>query len=490
MNFPGTVREKLCQLAAKRILILDGAMGSEIQGNPLTENDFRGERFKDHPLPLKGCNDLLCLTRPDIVSEIHESYLEAGADIIETCSFNANAVSLADYGLGAFAYEINTAAARLARKAADAFSSPEKPRFVAGSIGPTSKSASICPNLDDPDKRAVTWDELETAYYDNARGLIDGGADLLIIETVFDTLNAKAAIFAVHRLAEERGIDMPLIVSATVSDNGGRLLSGQNVEAFCVSVLHARPLALGLNCSFGAEKLKPYMAALSSFAPCHVSAHPNAGLPNRLGVYDEGPELMADHIEAYMREGLVNIVGGCCGSKPAHIAAIAERAKKYAPRVMPKANEKTLLAGLQVLEVDRERMLAVAEQPSPPYREEFLKLLEEGDYDGAVDLVREKAEDGDGLIEVFVDDALPGAKKTMVSFLNLALQFPDIARHPVMIKSSRWDVVEAALKCLQGKGLVNFLNFSEGEDELRLLLDKAGAYGAVVMVKDTIFDGF
>ena len=481
-----SLQAKFGQLAQKRILILDGAMGAMIQayrtpiGEALAENDFRGERFRDHPLPLKGCNDLLCLSAPHIVSGIHEAYLEAGADIIETCTFNATSLSLKDYGLGDLSYEISVAAARIARKAADAFSTEEKPRFVAGSLGPTAKSASIAPDLDDPAKRAVTWDELEAAYYDNARGLLDGGADIFLIETVFDTLNAKAAIFAVRRLAEERGLDLPVIVSATVSDNGGRLLSGQSVEAFCVSVLHANPLALGLNCSFGAEKLKPRIAALSAAAPCMVSAYPNAGFPNSQGVYEQSPQAMADQLEEYLREGLVNIVGGCCGSTPAHIAAIAARAEKYAPRPVPEPSQKTMLAGLDAAEFHRENALANnGGETSASQRSEFKRLLKDGDYDGAVDLLRDAAEEGAVLIDVCIDDSVPDAVSVISSFLNLALQYPDIARLPVLLDSDRWEVIEAGLKCLQGKGLVNVAGFKGEEAELKRRLALVEAYGAI-----------
>jgi len=419
---------------------------------------------------------------PDLVSGIHEAYLGAGADIIETCSFNSNAISLADYGLGEAAYELSAAAAQLARKAADAFSAPDKPRFVAGSMGPSSKSASISPDLNDPGKRAVSWDELEAAYYDNARGLLDGGADMLIIETIIDTLNAKAAIFAVKRLARERGLDVPLIVSASVS-GGGRLLSGQTVEAFAVSVLHADPLALGLNCSFGAEKLKAHIAALSAAAPCLVSAYPNAGFPNSQGVYDESPESMADHIEEYLREGLVNIVGGCCGSTPAHIAAIAARAKNYAPRPVPERSKKTRLAGLKVLEVNREQGLTlIGERTNAAGSAEFLRLIKEGDYDGAAEIGRDMAEEGAALLDVCMDSAQLDAKSSMTAFLNFALQYPDIASLPLVIDSSGWNVIEAGLKCLQGKSLVNSINLKDGDAEFLRRALLARDYGAAVVV--------
>ncbi|MDR1803216.1 MAG: homocysteine S-methyltransferase family protein [Treponema sp.] len=484
------VREKIGQLAKERVLILDGAMGALIQayrtpsGQALAEDDFRGltsgaqgERFRDHPRPLKGCNDLLCLTMPEIITGIHEAYLNAGADIIETCSFNANAVSLADYGLENLAYEINVAAARLARKEADRFSTPDKPRFVAGSIGPTPKSSGFCQDMNNPEKRAITWDELQAAYYDNARGLLDGGVDIILIETVFDTLNAKAAIFAARRLAEERGIDVPVIVSATVSE-GGRLLSGQTVEAFCVSVLHANPLALGLNCSFGAEKLKPHIAAVSSFVPCMVIAYPNAGLPNRFGAYDETPESMANHIEGYLRDGLVNITGGCCGSTPAHIAAVSERAKNYSPRPLPALPRKTLLAGLELREIDPGQGLALSENNKTAG--ELSKLMREGKYEDAVDILLDTVDNGAAIVEVRVDDVEEDA---MICFLNTALFYPDIARLPIMISSSDWALIEAGLKCLPGKGLVNYIGLEDSEADYSRRSHLAHNYGAAVVAE-------
>jgi 5-methyltetrahydrofolate--homocysteine methyltransferase len=420
---------------------------------------------------------------PDVISGIHEAYLKAGSDIIETCSFNAASVSLADYGLADLSYEISAAAAGLARKAADSYSTPDKPRFVAGSIGPTGKSLSMSPDMNAPEKRAVTWDGLEAAFYENARGLVDGGADIIIIETVFDTLNAKAAIFAVSRLAEERGIDIPVIVSATVLNSGGRILSGQTVEAFCVSVLHANPLAVGLNCSFGAEKLKPSVAAVSAVAPCLVSAYPNAGFPDRMGVYGEGPEAMAGFVEEYFREGLVNIAGGCCGSTPAHIAAIAEKAGKYVPRPLPALPGRTLLAGLDVLEVSPERGLAaIGGQRGAADNAKFLGLIKEKEYDDAADIARETAEAGAAIIDVRMDDPLIDAKAAMTEFLNFALQYPDLARHPFMIGGSDWEAIEAGLKCLQGKGLVNSISLKDGEAEFLRKARLARRYGAAVAV--------
>ena len=464
------VSEKIKQLASKRILILDGAMGTMIQAC------CPGEQ-------LKGCNDALCLTMPELISGIHEAYLRAGADIIETCSFNSTPVSLADHGLADSAYKISFAAAALARKAADGFSTPDKPRFVAGSMGPTSKNLSFSQNMDDPGKRDISWDELEAAYYENGRGLIDGGADLIIIETVFDTLNAKAAIFAIRRLGRERGIDVPLIVSATVSNDRGRLLSGQSVEAFCVSVLPANPLAVGLNCSFGPEKLKPHIASLSAVTPCLVSAHPNAGLPNKTGAYDESPESMAGHVEEYLREGLVNIVGGCCGSTPAHIAAIAARAEKYAPRPIPALPKQLFLSGLEPHKISREQILSHTEKAARAAdKNKFLTLINERNYEDAVDIVRDTIDAGAAFFDVCADDMRPDAASAVSGFLNQALLYSDIARLPVIISSSRWDVIEAALKCLQGKALVNSISLREGGAAFLRRSNLARAYGAAIIV--------
>ncbi|GHU80406.1 methionine synthase [Spirochaetia bacterium] len=482
-------RERLNELADKRILILDGAMGSLIQryrgasGQLLTEKDFRGVRFAGHKQDLLGCNDLLCLTKPEIIASIHEAYLDAGADIIETCSFNSTAVSLADYGIGELAYEISAAAAALARKTAEKFSTPEKIRFVAGSMGPTAKSTSISPDMNDPGKRAVTWDELEAAYYDNARGLLDGGADLLLVETIYDTLNAKAALFAISRLLTERKTDVPIMISATAADTAGRLLAGQTLEAFCVSVLHARPWSLGLNCSFGAERLMPHIRELARCAPCLVSAHPNAGMPNSLGEYDETPELMANHIEAYMKEGLVNIVGGCCGSTPVHIAAIAGRARNYAPRIAAAPPRETVFAGVEPLRVNSGGgLIKIGERTNVAGCRKFLKLINEGNYHDALSIVREMIGNGAAVINIGMDDPLLDAGTAMGCFLNLALSDPDIARLPVMIDSSRWEVIEGALKCIQGKALVNSISLKEGEGEFLRRARVSRLYGAAVVV--------
>ncbi|MDR1956964.1 MAG: methionine synthase, partial [Treponema sp.] len=476
-------KEQLTALASQRILILDGAMGSLIQGYQLSEADFRGSRFLSHDTDLFGCNDLLCLTKPEIISTIHEAYLDAGADIIETCSFNATAVSLADYGIGDRAYEINVAAASLARNAADKASTPDKPRFVAGSMGPTAKSASISPDISDPGKRGISWDELEAAYYEQARGLVDGGADLLLLETIFDTLNAKAGIFAISRLREERGIDLPLMISATISDAAGRLLSGQTLKGFCVSVLHAQPWSLGLNCSFGADRLKVHSRELAGIAPCLTSVHPNAGMPNIFGVYDDTPESMAACMETYMQEGLLNILGGCCGTTPAHIAALAAKAKHYPPRTIPVLPRKTRFAGLEPLEVDPEQGLTkIGERTNVSGSHQFLKLIQQGAFPQAVGIARSMVEKGAQSINVSMDDPLLDAKTALTRFLNLALSEPDIARVPIMVDSSRWEVLETGLKLCQGKSVVNSLSLKDGEGEFLRKSRLARRYGAAVMV--------
>jgi 5-methyltetrahydrofolate--homocysteine methyltransferase len=475
-------KEQLTTLASQRILILDGAMGSLIQGYHLTEADFRGSRFASHKTDLIGCNDLLCLTKPDVISTIHTAYLQAGADIIETCSFNATSVSLADYGIGDLAYEISVAAAALARNAADSFSTPDKPRFVAGSMGPTAKSASISPDINDPGKRGISWDELEAAYYDNARGLVDGGADILIIETIFDTLNAKAAIFAVSRLMEERGIDLPLMISATISDAAGRLLAGQTLRAFCISVLHAKPWSIGLNCSFGAERLKIYSQELAGIVSCFTSVHPNAGMPNEFGAYDASPESMAVCLETYMQAGLLNILGGCCGTTPAHIAALAAKAQGYRPRTIPRIPRKTVFAGLEPLEVDPKGLTKIGERTNVSGSRQFLKLIQQEAYHQALSIARSMIEQGAHSINVSMDDPLLDAKAAMTRFLGLALSDPDIARVPITVDSSRWEVIETGLKLIQGKGMVNSLSLKDGEGEFLRKSRLVRRYGAAVVV--------
>ena len=482
------VRKKIEELALKRILVLDGAMGAMIQayrtpsGKALGEDDFRGERFRDHPVPLKGCGEVLCLTGPEVISGIHDAYLEAGADIIETCSFNSTSVSLSDYGLGHLAYEISAAAAGIARKAADKFSGCGKPRFVAGSIGPTAKGASLYPDVNDPHKRSISWEELEAAYYDNARGLLDGGADILLVETVFDTLNVKAALFAISRLLEERNIDVPIMISASVSDGSGRLLAGQSLEAFCVSVLNvslpggSTPWAIGLNCSSGADKLLPFIRTLSKKVPCLVSAYPNAGLPNRFGCYEEMPEIMSANIETYFKEGLINIIGGCCGSTPAHIAAVVQKAAIYKPRNIPDISHNNCFAGFEPL-YPADNTIHIRDTLDAAERKEFLQLLSEGEYEDAVDTARDMVDNGAVIINIETDD-----EKTLSNFLDFALMNPYVARVPFFINSLCFNTIETGLKRLQGRGLAGPVNLKDGEEEFLRKVQLIWRYGAAAVV--------
>jgi 5-methyltetrahydrofolate--homocysteine methyltransferase len=471
-----TTREKLDCIAKERVLILDGAMGSMILALNLSENDYRGGRFANHPTPLEGCNDLLCITKPEAIGAIHDAYLEAGADIIETCSFNSTSISLCDYGIGGMAYEISVEAAKIARKSADKFSGSGRPRFVAGSIGPTAKGASLYPDINDPSRRGIVWDELEAAYYDNARGLWDGGADILLVETIFDTLNAKAALFAVSRLLEERQADVPVMVSATVSDESGRLLSGQNLEAFVVSVLHAKPWAVGLNCSFGAKKLTPFIRRLSRAVPCLVSAYPNAGFPNQSGHYDETAEIMSANIEDYLKEGLINIIGGCCGSTPSHIAAIAKTARDYKPRDLPDVTRHGFFSGLEPLYVS-DNTVHVKDTVNADNRKEFLQSLEEGEYEEAVDIARDMVESGTVIIDIETDD-----ENVMCKFLDFALMNPYVAKAPFFINSPRFDVLEIGLKRLQGRGLAGPVSLEDGEAEFLRKAELIRRYGAAALI--------
>ncbi|MDR3357105.1 MAG: methionine synthase [Spirochaetaceae bacterium] len=481
------IRERLEEIAEKRVLILDGAMGTMVQRCNPGEEDYRGGLFAAHSHKLKGCNDVLCLTRPELVSGIHEQYLRAGADIIETCSFNANAVSLADYGLSEEAYRISRAAAAIARRAADSYASADRPRFVAGALGPTTKSAGISPDVDDPGRRAIGWDELEAAYYDNARGLLDGGADILLIETVFDTLNAKAAGAALLRLLSERGADVPIMVSAAISDAAGRLLAGQTVEAFFVSVAHLAPWAVGLNCSLGAEKLKRSLAALSRASSCRVSAYPNAGLPDENGNYTETPETMAASLRDYVDEGLVNVLGGCCGSTPEHIAAIAAMARERAeagvkPRPVPPKRYRTLVSGLEPLEIGRGKLSIVGERGNAPGSKYFLDLIKAKKYEEGLRIVRKNIEDGAELIDICMDDGLLDGEAEITTFVNLALSDPDIARAPLFIDSSRFSVIEAALKLAAGKSIANSISLKEGEAEFLRKARRLRVLGAAAVV--------
>ncbi len=470
----------------KRILVLDGGLGTMVQGYNLTEADYRGARYASWDHPLMGCNDLLALTAPEVIARIHESYLQAGADIISTDTFNANAISLSDYGLGAQAYEISRSAAALARRVANrvSLSNPSRPRFVAGSIGPTNKSASLSPDVNDPAKRSVTFEELVDAYTPQVRGLIDGGVDLFLIETIFDTLNAKAAIRAIE-LADSK---LPVMISGTISDNSGRVLSGQTVEAFYTSLAHAPELlSVGLNCAFGAEQMRPYLERLANVAECHVSAHPNAGLPDVMGNYVQEPLGMSLQVEEFLKAGLLNIVGGCCGTTPAHIGAIAQFVNKYQPRPLPLPKHVTALSGLERLEITPEKnFINIGERTNVAGSAKFARLIREGQYEQALVVAREQVEAGAQVIDICMDDGMIDAAQAMTHFLNLAGSDPDIAKVPVMIDSSNWEVLEAGLHCAQGKSVVNSISLKEGPEEFLRRATLIHGYGAsaVVMLFD------
>lgn len=473
------------QLINERILVLDGAMGTMIQQYNLSEADFRGERFKDLPGLLKGNNDMLCLTRPDVIEEIHRKYLEAGADIIETNTFNATAVSMADYHMQAYCREINLAAARLARKIADEYTArtPEKPRFVAGSVGPTNKTCSMSPDVNNPAFRALTFDELSEAYREQMEALLEGGVDAILIETIFDTLNAKAAVLVAETAMQNLGRKVPLMLSVTVSDVAGRTLSGQTLDAFLASVQHADIFSIGLNCSFGARQLKPFLEQLARRAPYYISAYPNAGLPNSLGQYDQTPEEMAAEVKEYIDEGLVNIIGGCCGTTEAYIAKYQELIKDAKPHAPAPKPDYLWLSGLELLEVTPEiNFVNVGERCNVAGSRKFLRLINEKKYDEALSIARKQVEDGALVIDVNMDDGLLDAAEEMTTFLNLVASEPDIARVPVMIDSSKWEVILAGLKCVQGKCIVNSISLKEGEEAFVEHARTVKQYGAAVIV--------
>ena len=468
------------QEITKHILILDGAMGSVIQEYGLDEKDFRGDRFQDLPGLIKGNNDILNLTRPDVIGDIYERYLKAGADIISTNTFNAQRISQSDYGLCDFVREINETSARLAKKAAEKYSTPGKPRFVAGSVGPMNKTCSMSPDVSNPAYRELTYDQALEAYMEQIGGLVDGGADVILIETVFDTLNAKAAIDAAVRVIDGR--DIPIMVSVTISDAAGRTLSGQTLDAFLASVSSYPIFSIGLNCSFGARQMKPYLKELSRRAPYYISCHPNAGLPNSLGLYDETPETMAPQIAEFIDEKLVNIVGGCCGTTPAFI-------EKYAPLVVGKEPHQPVekptslwLSGLELLNTGEATFVNVGERCNVAGSRKFLRLIKEKSYEEALQIARKQVENGAMVIDVNMDDGLLDAKAEMVHFLNLIASEPDIARVPVMIDSSKWDVIMAGLKCVQGKSIVNSISLKEGEEVFLSHARDVKSMGAAVVV--------
>jgi len=475
----------LDSLIRQRILVLDGAMGTMVQGYKLGEAEYRGARFADHPRDLKGNNDLLVLTQPAIVREIHRQYLEAGADLIETNTFNATRISQADYGTEDLAYEINFEAAKLARLEVDAMTArtPDRPRFVAGALGPTNRTASISPDVNDPGKRNVTFDELAAAYAEETRGLIDGGADLLIVETIFDTLNAKAAIFAVDTVFEEKGRRLPLIISGTITDASGRTLSGQTVEAFWNSVRHARPFAIGLNCALGGREMRPWIEELARVADCYVSCYPNAGLPNAFGEYDERPHDTACILEDFAASGFVNIVGGCCGTTPDHIHHIADHVRDKPPR-MPGATEPICrLSGLEPLNITRQlNFVNVGERTNITGSAKFKELIKAGDFNAGLAVARQQVEAGAQVIDVNMDEGMIDGVAAMARFVNLIGSEPDIARVPLMIDSSKWDVIEAGLKCVQGRPIVNSISLKEGEGKFLEQARLCRRYGAAVVV--------
>jgi 5-methyltetrahydrofolate--homocysteine methyltransferase len=479
------VEKQLRALLAQRILVMDGAMGSMLQRYMLSEPDFRGERFKDHPKSLQGNCDILCLTAPQIVTDIHRQYLEAGADIIETNTFTATPVSQKDYGTNELGYEICREGAKLAKQAVEEFKrrTPDQPRFVAGSIGPTNVTASISPDVNDSGWRKVTFDELVASYYENARGLMDGGADILAVETIFDTLNGKAAIYAIRRLFRERKQTLPLLVSGTITDASGRTLSGQTTEAFWYSVQHANPLTAGLNCALGAEALREYIETMSNLASCYTHIYPNAGLPNELGGYDDTPEYMAGVLQDFARRGYVNIVGGCCGTTPDHVKAFVSAVEGIDPRVPPTIAPRLRLSGMEPFTIGPGSLFCnVGERTNVTGSKQFAKLVTTGKYNEALEVARQQVENGAQVIDINMDEGMLDSVEAMRRFLNLAAAEPDIARVPFMIDSSKFEVIEAGLKCVQGKCIVNSISMKEGEakflEHARICRD----YGAAVVV--------
>ncbi len=478
---------ELSHLLDRRILILDGAMGTMIQRYRLDEAGYRGAQFASHPRDLKGANDILCLTNPAVVEEIHRQYLEAGADIIETNTFNAQAISLADYDLVEYAYDINLAAARLARKAVDACSTPDRPRFVAGSLGPTNRTASLSPDVNNPAFRGVTFDELVDAYYDQTRGLVDGGADILMPETTFDTLNLKAALFAIEKYFADTGIRLPVIASITITDASGRTLSGQTVEACWNSISHAPLLAVGINCALGAKEMRPHIEELAAIAPVYISCYPNAGLPNALGEYDQTPAEMAELLHEYAGNNWINLVGGCCGTTPDYVRAIAETVKEFPPRVPPRVEKHLRLSGLEALTVRNDggegsQFIMVGERTNVTGSPKFAQLVKAGDLEPALAIAKQQIDGGANILDVNMDEGMLESEKVMSHFLHLVASEPDIARVPLMIDSSKWTVLEAGLKCTQGKSVVNSISLKEGEEKFREQARIIRRFGAAVIV--------
>src|SRR5690349_23014993 len=483
-----TTTDRLRDLLAERILILDGAMGTMIQRYQLTETDFRGDRFREHGHDLKGNNDLLVLTRPDVIAEIHNAYLAAGADIIETNTFSSTAIAQADYGLQSMAYELSVEGARVARKVADEWSpkTPERPRFVAGAIGPTNRTLSISPDVGNPAYRAVTFDQVAAAYRDHVRGLIDGGVDVLLLETILDTLNAKAAIAAILDVFDEKGVQLPLMISVTITDRSGRTLSGQMLDAFYTSIRHARPFSVGLNCAIGAREMRPHLAELARIAETYVTCYPNAGLPNAFGAYDELPDETAALLRDFAESGFVNIVGGCCGTTPEHIAAVRRAVAASPPRRLPDPGSRiphTQLSGLETLTIRPDsNFIMVGERTNVTGSKRFARLITNDDYSEAAHVALDQVRGGANILDVNMDEGMLDSEQAMTTFLNYIATEPEIARVPVVVDSSKWSVLEAGLKCIQGKGVVNSISLKEGEDDFLQKAKTIRRHGAGVVV--------
>jgi len=475
----------LTQILEKRILVLDGAMGTELQQKGLEEPDYRGDLFTKHSQDLKGNHDILSLTRPDVIRDIHEDYLAAGADIVETNTFNSNSISLKEYSLEDKVYELNVAAASIAKKACEKFTqqNPDKPRFVAGILGPTNQTASMSQDVNDPGARGVTFQGLVDTYSEQILGLLDGGVDLFMIETIFDTLNAKAAIFAIQSVLEEKKLDLPIMISGTITDASGRTLSGQTAEAFLTSVAHANPVSVGFNCALGAEELRPHLETIATNASCFISAHPNAGLPNSLGEYDQDPETMARFAKEFAENNWINIIGGCCGTTPAHIKAIAEAVSGMSPRTIPDIPTQSIFSGLEPFKVTPEtNFINVGERTNITGSARFKKLILNEEFETALSVAFKQVEDGAQILDVNMDEAMIDSKAAMVRFLHLIASEPDISRIPIMVDSSKWEVLEAGLQCIQGKGVVNSISLKDGEDEFRRRALLVRRYGAAVVV--------
>jgi len=486
------VKMSVRQAIKERILILDGAMGTMIQRHKLTEEDYRGDRFSEYHMDIKGNNELLSLTQPQIIAEIHQQYYEAGADIVETNTFSANSISQADYNMTELAYEMNVESAKIAKAVAEIYTqaNPAKPRYVAGALGPTNRTASLSPDINNPGYRAVGFDDLKETYYEQAKALADGGVDIFLVETIFDTLNAKAALYAIQELLEEVQRDIPIMISGTITDASGRTLSGQTTEAFWISVKHAKPLTIGFNCALGAKELRPYLNELSKIADCYVSAYPNAGLPNELGEYDQGPDEMANLIRDFLANNMVNLIGGCCGTTPKHIQAMATAASEYAPRSIPTIRPISQYAGLEPLSVrDDLNFINIGERTNVTGSRKFARLIKDGKYSEALSVAQQQVNGGAQIIDVNMDEGLLDSKAVMKEFLNLMMSEPDIAKLPIMIDSSKFEVIEEGLKCVQGKCIVNSISMKEGVEEFKRQAKILRKYGAATVVMAFDEDG-